>query len=195
MSDREATVRARVCEIFAPFADCASEAALTDGGRVDVLLRPRRGDLNSVSIAIECKDPQRTIGDARLGRWLKQCGDYVGAAPANGWPPVVAGFAWLVDQPLDPRQEERTRMAGMIMLAAHFRVGWATGDAWPFDIARSYCSRLARLGVTLSMSLSAEIFRLNRGGFTESASAMLRAHRQYRSGKAPWAAQTDLGAP
>jgi hypothetical protein len=149
MSDREAAVRARVCDIFAPFADCAPEAALTDGGRVDVLIRPRRVDLAGVSIAIECKDPQRTIGDALLGRWLKQCADYVGAAPANGWPPIVAGFAWPVDQPLDPRQEERIRMAGMMMLAAHLRVGWATGAAWPFDTARSYCSRLARLGVTL----------------------------------------------
>jgi hypothetical protein len=177
--------------VLAPFADCIQEAALIDGGRVDVLVRPHRTDLQDVCLAIECKDPLRTIDDSLLGRWLKQCADYVGGRPVIGWPPIAAGFAWLVDQPLDPRQDERTRMAGMIMLAAHFRVGWAMGASWPFDIARAERPQLERIGVTMSMSLGTQIFRMNRGGFTEKAGVLLRARRQYRSTKVPWTSQFD----
>ena len=168
MNDPEAKRRQEVIVRMSPVCECAEHVIVKRVGRpdemvdgcVDVLCRPMEPSLAVYTIAIEVKS-HGLVGDGQLGPWLKQASDYVGAEPANRWPPVAASFVWLVGVPLHPSKEEQLRMDGMIQLGQHFRVG------------RAY---EGHAGLTLVFGPSAEIYREKRGWSTR-AGELLKAKR------------------
>lgn len=163
MNDPEVWRRREVMELMSPICECAEHAGVTlaGGGRgqIDVLCRPKAPLLTGFSLAIEIKSHSQ-IGDRELGPWLKQATDYVGAIPENGWPPIAASFVWMLGMQLRPSKDEQLRMAGMLQLAQHFRVGRAYGTNSEF---------------ILVFGPSADIFR--RGNWTPKAAELLGAKR------------------
>jgi hypothetical protein len=138
-------------------------------GEVDVVCRPKEQALARFAFAVEIK-AHIQIGDGQLGPWLKQASDYVGARPLNGWPVIAAAFVWFGDIPLHPDPEERQRMAGMLQLAQHYRVGRA---------------HQTLAGLTLVFGPSAEIYRA--GNWTKRAEPLLAAKRVQGGQRKPMA--------
>jgi hypothetical protein len=162
MSDPEHFRREEAIAALAEFCDCQGLAPVVRANgavaEVDVLCRPKAEELRQYSFVIEVKSHQQ-VGDRELGPWIKQTSDYVGSTPDNGWPQVVAGFVWLAGLNLHPHPDEQMRMAGMIQLAQHFRVG------------RAYVDRGA---LVLAFGPSANVYR---GGWTARATVLFGSKR------------------
>lgn len=154
---------------LAPAAECIGEQTVVDRDgrhvRPDILCRPLDERLRQFSIAIEVKS-YAVAGDDKIGPWIKQTHDYVGAIPTNGWPVIAAGFIWLAGVSYKVGEEER--ISAMLQLAQHFRVG----RAW---------ERPPRQVLMLTFGPSADIYREATagwsGGWTSKAAELLGAKR------------------
>jgi hypothetical protein len=161
---------------LAPAAECLSEPTVVDRDgrhiRPDILCRPLDDRLREFSIAIEVKS-YSVAGDDKIGPWIKQAHDYVGAFPSNGWPVIAAGFLWLVGVNYKAGEEER--ISAMLQLAQHFRVG----RAW---------ERPPRQVFMLTFGPSADIYREATGawvgGWTPKAAELLGASRVFAGTRA-----------
>lgn len=164
--DPERPIREDVMRRLKGMFDCRPEARvrhlLHGDMRADVLCRPVDPDLNDLTLVIEVKS-YGVAGDREIGHWIKQTADYVRAAPSDiNWPPVAAGFLWLIG--MDLKAHERDRIAGMIQLAQHFRVG---------------CAHSSTCGERLMLTFgpSAHIYHEGRGGWLPRARQLLNASR------------------
>jgi hypothetical protein len=161
---------------LAAAAECLSEPVVIDRIgrhiRPDILCRPLDENLRQFTIAIEVKSYSEA-GDDKIGPWIKQAHDYVGASPENGWPNIVASFIWLVGVKL--RADEEERIGAMLQLAQHFRVG----HAW---------ERPPRQVLMLTFGPSADIYREATagwsGGWTPKAAELLGAKRVFAGTRA-----------
>jgi hypothetical protein len=165
-ADLEQPIREEVMRRFANSCECRAEARVRDTRhgdlRVDVLCRPRDAALHDLTVAIEVK-VCRIAGDGTIGRWIKQASDYVHAVPIDcDWPPVAAAFMWLIGVQL--QESERERIAGMVMLAQHFRVGHA-----------HHSIRGER--VMLTFGPSADVYHEGRGDWLPLAPTLLKGSR------------------
>jgi len=165
-TDNEQPIREEVMRRLAVVCDCRPEARVhhpVHGDMcVDVLCRPFDSALNDLTLAIEVKHYSRA-GDREIGHWIKQTADYVRAKPVDvEWPPIAAGFIWLIGVELNTHETER--IAGMIQLAQHFRVGHA-----------HHSFRGDRLMLTFGPS--ADVYHEGRGGWLPRAPTLLKASR------------------
>ncbi len=145
--DGEAPIRREVVESLSPYFEMLEEQPVIrlggSKGRVDVLARPR--PFPDITVIFEVKE--RSFVEAPyVADWIKQTFDYVGASPLNGWPPIAAGFVWMVD--IEVESDSQVRCSGMFQLAQRFRVGLVT--------------RENRGGLSVRFGSGAELLRTSR---------------------------------